>query len=84
MYVGPNCRAKFSHESFTMFGFELHMINAGATCDRASSHSSARFCKFTDPTTKAARITLYWRMGGGRVRGLHHPHGLLRGKQKQA
>ena len=44
-----------SHESFTMLGFELCMLTAGATCDKTSSYSSARFCNFTAPAAQSSR-----------------------------
>ena len=49
-----NCQIS-SHESFTMLGFELCMLTAGASCDKTSSHSSGRSCNFTDPTTQNNR-----------------------------
>ena len=55
VYVGPNCHTKVS---------QCLAITAGGTCDITSLHSSAQFCNFTDPTSKAARMALYWRMRG--------------------
>ena len=44
-----------SHESLTLLAFKLCVLTTGAMCDKTSSHSSARFCNFTDPTTQSSR-----------------------------